>query len=477
MKVLFLNPPSFKDFDGGAGSRYQAQREVRSFWYPTWLAYPAGMLPDSLLLDAPAANLGVKQTLDIARNYDLTVFYTSTPSLKNDIATAERLKREKPTMKVTFVGPHPTVLPRETLQASPVIDFVVRKEFDYAIPDFAKGRPLAEIPSVTWRREDGEIVQNPLAPELKDLDSLPFAADVYLRDLKLEHYEIPWMLNPYVSVYTGRGCGSQCTFCLWPQTFSGNRYRVRSADNVVEEVGKIVKYWPKMRQYFFDDDTFTENQPRAREISRKLARFGKPWGCNSKVTVSYETLKEMRDAGCRVLVAGFESGSNQILKNIQKGATVQQAYEFARNCRKLGILVHGTFIVGLPGETRETLEESMRFACELDIDTIQVSLASPYPGTKFYDHVIKNGYMTAESLVSEYGYQTCNVSYPGVTSQEIFDAMERFYRRFYFRGPCIRRIVGRMLRDRDERNRKLREGLEFVKFMLRRRAGVSAAQC
>ena len=232
-----------------------------------------------------------------------------------------------------------------------------------------------------------------------------------------------------------------------------------------------------MRQYFFDDDTFTEHQPRAREISRKLARFGKPWGCNSKVTVGYDTLKDMAEAGCRVLVAGFESGSNQILKNIQKGATVQQAYEFARNCRKLGILVHGTFIVGLPGETRETLEESMRFACELDIDTIQVSLASPYPGTKFYDHVIKNGYMTAESLVSEHGYQTCNVSYPDVTSREIFDAMELFYRRFYFRGPCIKRIVGRMLKDPDERNRKLREGVEFVKFMLRRRAGASAANC
>ena len=117
MRALFLNPPSFEDFDGGAGSRYQATREVRSFWYPTWLAYPAGMLPDSMVIDAPASGMGVKETLEAAKDFKLFVLYTSTPSLKNDAAIAALIKEQDPEAVVCFVGPHPSVLPEETLAA------------------------------------------------------------------------------------------------------------------------------------------------------------------------------------------------------------------------------------------------------------------------------------------------------------------------------------------------------------------------
>ncbi|MBI3272543.1 MAG: hopanoid biosynthesis associated radical SAM protein HpnJ [Planctomycetes bacterium] len=469
MKVLFLNPPSFDDFDGGAGSRYQAIREVRSFWYPTWLAYPAGLLPDSRLLDAPAAGISKDKTLEIAMDYDLVAFYTSTPSLRNDIATAEELKRKKPSIQVCFVGPHTSVLPEETLKASPAIDFVTRREFDHVLPEYAKGKPLAELGNVSFWK-DGKIVHNPDNAPIQNLDELPFVAEVYKRDLRMEDYEIPWMLHPYVSIYTGRGCISRCTFCLWPQTFSGNFYRQRSADNVAEEVKYIHKHFPGMRELFFEDDTFTDNRARAKDISNKLKPLGLSWGCNAKVNVDYETLRVMRESGFRVVVAGFETGSQKILSGIKKGTTIQQGYEFAKNCKKLGIHVHGTFIVGLPGETRETIRESIRYACEMDLGTIQVSLASPYPGTKFYDWARTNGFLTQDAMVSEVGYQTCNVSYPEISNVEIFEAMEKFYNKFYFRPQFIARTVKKMIFDPEERRRRLKEGYDFLKFMSKRKA-------
>ncbi len=468
MRVLFLNPPSFDDFDGGAGSRYQATREVRSFWYPTWLCYPAGMLPDSRIVDAPAAGLSVDETLAIARDYELVVFYTSTPSLKNDIQTASRIKAERPSSLIGFVGPHPSVLPEETLRASEAIDFVVRKEFDHAVPEIAQGWDWSKVDGVSYRKE-GRIIHNRERSPIEDLDRLPFVADVYKRDLKVTDYEIPWMRYPYVSVYTGRGCPSRCTFCLWPQTFSGHQYRMRTPDNVIEEVRRIVEYFPETNEVFFDDDTFTADRPRAREISRKMARFGKSWGVNAKADVDYETLKVMRDSGLRVMVIGYESGNQTILNNVKKGIQLDQAREFTKNAKSLGITIHGTFILGLPGETPKTIDESIQYARDLDIDTIQVSLASPYPGTLFYDQCHENEWFAPGSLVSDLGYQTCNVQYPGLTSNEIFQAVERFYRRFYFRPRTIGRILKKAVSDRREAKRVLTEGISFLKFMAKRR--------
>lgn len=475
LKTLFLNPPSFENFDGGSGSRYQAIREVRSFWYPTWLAYPAGMLKGSRLLDAPADGIGVEQTLDIAKEYDFVVFYTSTPSLGNDIALAEQIKVRRSKTKISFVGPHPTVLPEQTLRASRAIDFVCIREFDYSTVEFAQGKPMNEIAGIAYLKEDGTFVRTTERSPIRDLDELPFAVDVYKRDLKMRSYDIPWMKWPYVSYYTGRGCSSRCTFCLWPQTFSGNSYRTRTPDNVLEEARRCIRYFPEMKEMFFDDDTFTENRPRAREIARKLKSLGISWGSNTKVSVDYETLKILRDSGYSVCLVGFESGNQQILHNIRKGASVRQAYEFARNCHRLGIRFHGTFIVGLPGETKETIEQSIKFACDLHPDSIQVSIASPYPGTRFYDYVTDNGYYRPGAHVSEKGYQLPRIEYPGLSARTIFKGMERFQQKFYFRPRYIAREIRKMVHDGAYARRRLHEGWEYALFMANHKLAGSAA--
>src|SRR4029453_2259637 len=232
MKTLFLSPPSFDGFDGGAGSRYQARREGTSFWYPTWLAQPAAMGPRARLLDCPPHHIGKEKCLRISGEYEHVIIHTSTPSLKNDCKVAEAIKQARPETKIGLVGAHAAVLPAETLKQSPAIDWVGRKEFDFTCKEVCEGRPLEGAAGLSFRDQDGRIRHNPERELIQNMDVLPWVADVYKRDLQIERYFIGYLLHPYVSLYTGRGCPAQCTFCLWPQTIGGHKYRVRSAQNV-----------------------------------------------------------------------------------------------------------------------------------------------------------------------------------------------------------------------------------------------------
>jgi radical SAM superfamily enzyme YgiQ (UPF0313 family) len=301
------------------------------------------------------------------------------------------------------------------------------------------------------------------------MDELPFVVDVYRRDLTVENYLIGYLLHPYVSLYTGRGCRSKCTFCLWPQTVGGHRYRTRSAEHVADEIALAARYFPQVKEYFFDDDTFTDDLPRAEAIARRLGKLGVTWSCNAKANVPYETLKVLKDNGLRLLLVGYESGNQKILNHIKKGIRLDIARRFTKDAKSLGIKIHGTFIVGLPEETRETIEETIRFACEIDPDTIQVSIAAPYPGTELYREALERGWLDGSELVDGRGVQVSGLSYPHLARTEIFDSLETFYRRFYFRPRKIFAITGEMVRDRQVLKRRLREGVEFFRFLSRRR--------
>src|SRR5262249_51935095 len=255
MRTLLLNPPSYDDCGGGAGSRYQAKREVWSFWYPTWLAYPAGMLPGARLLDAPPEGLSVEDVVRVARDYDHVVIHTSTPSFRADVRTAEALKASRPDTVIGFVGGHVSARPEESLRFSSVIDYVARKEFDLAVVAVAEGRPLAEGQGISFL-SDGPDVQNaqPAPPDGPPPAALPFATDVYARDLDYKKYNSPYCHYPYVSLYTGRGCPARCTFCLWPQVTTGHSYRTRSVENVLAECAHVKRLFPEMKELFFDDD-------------------------------------------------------------------------------------------------------------------------------------------------------------------------------------------------------------------------------
>src|SRR5215510_13460617 len=463
MRTLLLNPPSFEKFDGGASSRWPATREIESYWYPVWLTYPAGMLPGSRLLDAPAHHVTPEETVAIARDYEFLVLFTSTVGFSNDVKMVRTMKLANPDLKVAFVGPHVQIKP-DCLLDNPEIDFIVSGEFDHPVVEFAQGKPLSQISGVGYR-QNGGVQLNPSRPQLEtaELDALPFATEVYKRDLVIENYNVPFLLHPYVAFYTSRGCPALCTFCLWPQTLSGHSWRVRSSENVAREVRHALQLFPQAREFFFDDDTFNIRKERVLDVCSKLKPLGFRWSCTARVNSDYETLKAMADSGARLFIVGYESGDPQILKNIKKGATVQQAREFTKNCKKVGIRIHGDFIIGLPGETKETVQRTLDFARELDTETIQVSIAHAYAGTEMYNQLAGNNFMAGEAAADSGGHQLPHIEYPGLPREEMMAAVNRFYDAYYFRPRVVWRIVRDALWDSRERRRLYTEAVEYLR--------------
>ena len=472
MRTLFLQAPSFDGFDGGAGSRYQAKREIASYWYPHWLAQPAALVENSKLIDAPPHRTKLAEVVAQAKDFDLAVLHTSTPSFASDVKTVEALKAANPSLKVGLIGAKVAVDAMGSLKAAPIVDFVARNEFDFTIKDVADGKDWKAIPGLSFRNAAGEIEHTTDRAIVENMDLLPFTTPIYRRDLQINRYFIGYLKHPYLSLHTGRGCKSRCTFCLWPQTVGGHRYRTRSVANVIEEMKWAQKAFPEVKEFFFDDDTFTDDLPRAEAIAKELGKLGIVWSCNAKANVPRETLKILRDGGLRLLLVGYESGNQQILHNVKKGMLIDVAKRFSKDCRQLGIKIHGTFIMGLPGESKETIEETMRFATEVNPHTIQVSLAAPYPGTFLYDQALKNGWLDDANaeLVDEHGQQIAPLHYPGLSHTEIYELVETFYRRFYFRSSKIAAILNEMVRSPEMMVRRLREGREFFRFLRERGA-------
>ncbi|MEO7201071.1 MAG: hopanoid biosynthesis associated radical SAM protein HpnJ [Candidatus Tumulicola sp.] len=473
MKTLFLSPPSFDGFDGGAGARYQAKREVTSYWYPTWLAQPAALVPGSTLVDAAPHEQTIDDVLKIAKDHDLVIMHTSTPSLPNDVECARRLKEQNPNVKVGFIGAHVAVLPEQTLRDHELIDFVCRNEFDYTCKELAEGRPWNEILGLSYRDANRELQRTEERPQISDWDAMPSVLPLYAKFLDVNKYYNGYLLHPYVSWYTGRGCTAKCTFCLWPQTIGGHVFRHKSAEAVgrdLEEAKSI--FGSTVKEYMFDDDTLTNEKDYAIALSKHMKRLNLSWACNARAHVDYDTLKTLRDNGLRVLLVGFESGNQEILYRIKKGLKLEMAREFMKNCHKLGIKVHGTFIIGLPVDTPETVRETIEFAKELDPHTIQVSIASPYPGTELYSQAMANGWFARDDLVSGKGIQTSTLRYDTLSTAEIEDSVERMYREFYFRPKKIAKIVAEMVTSRHMMVRRLREGGEFFSYLRARHVQV-----
>jgi len=230
-------------------------------------------------------------------------------------------------------------------------------------------------------------------------------------------------------------------------------------------MAKAKEYWPNVKEFFFDDDTFNIQGPRTIELCQKLKPLNLTWSCTSRVTTSYDTLKAMRDAGCRLLIVGFESGDAQILKNIKKGATIERARDFTRDCHKLGLVIHGDFILGLPGETKETIRNTIDFAKSLDCETIQVSLAHAYPGTEFHDFAEKHGFIiNSQSMVDAGGHQMAHIEYPGLPRDYVMEMVHRFYDEYYFRPKQVYRIVRKAIFNNGERKRLYKEAKAFLKL-------------
>ena len=440
MKIYLLNPPYFPHF--GRGMRWQDTGRGGTLYYPIWLSYAAAVVEQEheiRLVDAPAWEWGRDDVTQDAVRFDpdLIVLDSSFPSLNNDISVAESLKKHLD-CKIVLVGPPASQFPDEILKSG--VDIVARWEYDFTISEIAdtisEGGSMEGVEGISYR-EDGIVKHNPDRPftSSEDLDNIPFVSKAYKKHLNIKDYFLGSSLYPEVQIFTGRGCPFRCTFCSWPQTLMGRKYRVRSTSNLLDELEWIQDNLD-VKEVFFEDDTFTISEKRVLEFCRGYKDRGLDvtWACNARVSLDYETMREMKNAHCRLMIAGYESGSDEILTNVKKGSTVDEAREFARNARKSGLLVHGDFIIGLPGETKETMEMTRKLIKEVRADILQVSVASPFPGTEFYDWCKENRYLLTddpnEYLDSE-GHQKAIISYPWLTAEEITSMVDRILKGYY----------------------------------------------
>ena len=432
-----------------------------TYWYPIWLSYATGAIEDAgyqaKLVDAPAKEWGVpavKNDID-AFDPDIIVIESNFASVKNDIDIIAQLKQDGDFLSV-LVGP-PASQFHEAMLQDDHVDVVGRYEYDLTIRDIAaateEGADLREVLGISYRR-DGHTVQTPDRPFMTSgqLDVIPFVTSVYKNHLGIRDYTLNHTLYPMVQIFTARGCPNQCTFCSWPSTFMGRKFRARSVSNVVDEFEYVSNELPAVKEIMVEDDTFTINTQRVREICEEIERRGinVRWSCNARVTLDYETMRIMKSAGCRLLDVGYESGNEKILKNIKKGVTTVDSKRFTADARKVGLKILADFIFGLPEETEDTIQQTVRFIKDIKPDLLQISVATPIPGTEFYQWVSDNGYLLESDpskTIDENGYQRCIISYPNMATEDLVCRVEEALNDYYFSASYVkiamRNIVGR----------------------------------
>lgn len=475
MKVCFINPP-FK-WEYGKYSRESRSPGIGHsgvLYYPLWLIYAAATAEkngfDITFIDAPAKRLSKEQTLawvaEEAADARLFVLDTSTPSIYSDAAFGAELKKLYPDSKIMLVGTHPSAADIETMELDESLDFVARHEYDYIVLETARalldGTDLADVRGLTYRDGAGRIQRTPDAEHIEELDDIPMAASFIKKYLDVADYVFPAAAYPAIQIFTGRGCPAHCNFCVYPQTLHGHKYRLRSPENVVEEFQYIAENFPQVHEVVIEDDTFMANKQRGLEICRLLTERGLHrrlrWLCNARVNIDLETMKAMKEAGCHLIIPGFESYNEQILKNIKKGSSLKLIDAYVANAKKAGLMIHACYMVGNQGETRETMERTLEAALRFKTDTAQFFPLIPYPGTEAYEWAKSNGYISGkyEDYLQEDGTLNCVVNTPELSAQELVDFCAYARKKYYMRPWYIAHRLWRGLRDPQDLKRSLK---------------------
>ena len=482
MKVLFLNPPFHPRFS--RESRSPAVAKSDTLYYPKWLSYAAGVAlqngHDVDLVDAPAWEVNTQYVIDriAQKGIQAVVCDTSTPSIVNDLRVVQTIRQQYPKMPVCMVGRHVSVLAEETLRSAPSLDYVAVREYEYTVRDWlaalASGASMEAVDGLVWRNRRGEIVRNKPRAAIENLDELPFVTEVYKRYLRVEDYFYGHSLHPLVVFDTSRGCPFQCSFCVYPQTFSGHTMRYRSVGNVADEFDFVARELPQIKTIMLEDDTFIINKHRTLELANELIRRGNkiPFDSNCRADIGgdVEFMKTLHQAGARLFCVGFESGDDAVLKHMKKSLKLSKADVFVEACRKAGIMVHGCFMVGNLNETRKTMEETLALAKHLNPDTAQFFPIMVYPGTSAYNEAKKKGYIASEDFsnwLTEEGLHNSVVNLPGVTHQELVEFCDRARREFYLRPSYLLYKLRQSLTDYREFKRNLKGFAKLSRYLLR----------
>lgn len=444
--VLFVNPPSpdgsiyIRDID--RSGRYTRENTI---WPQSNLAYLAAVISDRYrvgLIDCIANRMDWPgfETQVRAGRPEFIVTNVISSILSNDARVADVARTVG--ARTIAIGPHVTALPGETLRDYPNLDFVIMGEAEASLRELVdsvkEGKNLEDVKGIGFRRDNGTVKVNELRPEIENLDDLPYPRHDLL---PLDKYRLPFIGKRYTFVMTSRGCPYNCTFCRSPVMW-GRKFRQRSPDSIIGELKELKKLGVK--NIIFHSDTFTLDKKWLVELCRKMVeeKLGIRWMTNSRAdTVDPEMLGWMRRAGCWMIAYGFESGSQKVLDNVKKGITIQQIRDSARWTEEAGIKVWGYFIIGLPGETKESIEATIKLSKELPLYNANFAVGAPYPGTDFYNLVSEQGWLISTDWEDFDQNYSAIVSYDNLSSEDIIEGIRRAYRAWYLRPRQLLRFL------------------------------------
>ena len=468
LKILALNPPFLPKYS--RQSRSPCVTKGGTVYYPYYLAYAAGVAEQSgfevRLVDAVANGWDHEKTVSFAKEFkpDLVVLDTSTPSIKNDVHVAEKIKAALPQVHINLVGTFPTNMTAECFQMSEAIDSVCRGEFDYTIRSLAqhleKRKELQTVHGLSFRQKN-QIITNQDADLVHDMDSLPFVSDIYLRHFgeegikKYFYASITW---PEIQMLTARGCKFGCSFCNIPMKQS---YRARSIKSVVDEFAFIQENMPFLSEVMLEDDTFPMDKKRTIDLCDEMIRRGinVTWSCNARVNTDVETMQKMKEAGCRLMCVGFESPTQTSLNAVVKGQTGGMEKQFMQSVKKTGLLVNGCFILGLPTDSPQSMQSTINFAKELNPNSAQFYPLMVYPGTGAYEWAQKSGYLSTSDWsrwITEEGLHNTTVSRPDLSGEELLRWCNKARLEFYTNPRFLGKMTKQALTNP-------REGVRIVK--------------
>ncbi|TKJ28068.1 MAG: B12-binding domain-containing radical SAM protein [Chloroflexi bacterium B3_Chlor] len=478
MKVLVTNPPwPGEGYGARSDVRWPHKRTDKYLEYPIYLGYIVAVLEEAGVevgfID------GVMEEMSIAdfsravssTRPDLVVIECSTPSIDYDLETARAVKDSVDGTSVALIGSHATFFHEEILSDNPAVDAICRGEAEMTVKELAlslsSGDDLRQVKGLSYR-EGEEVRVNPVRPLIQDLDSLPFPARHIVRH---DGYRAAiYSGDCPTAMVSSRGCPHHCIYCLWPETLYGHKFRARSAANVVDEMEHVVRDYG-VDEIYFDDDCLTLNKNRVLEMCRLLLKRGVDvkWIVQSRVdTVDREVLTAMKEAGCHYILFGVESGSPKMLEIMKKRISLDRGRQAFKDCRELGIRTQAFFLFGVPGETQETVEETIEFAKEIDADSTQFAIVIPHPGTELYETCMEQGWLVYDRW-EDFAAENSLIETDHLTREEVEEARIRAYRRYYFRPSFVAKsaLGVRSFRDMKRLFRGGRSVLDRISFFER----------
>lgn len=473
--VLCLNLPfeyPWRIRDFSRPSRSPCRTRGGTIYYPVSLAsmvnYAEKQGYKAKITDCVARGLSAKETLRIVEktNPKVIVIDTSTPSIANDIKISDEIQKENPQSTVVLVGRHVTYAPRETLDSCSHAKIAARGEFYRQIVDILEGKEPGKIDGISYKTED--VKHNKNARPIENVEDFGFLSKTYKEQLDIKYYFYSSIRNPYLMLQVGWGCPYNCSFC---NEVVKNRYRHRSVGHVLDEIRYIRKELPQVKEILWDDPTYVVDENFITELSNQMVENNLKMNhsCMTRANVSWDTLKAMKRAGFKTAHIGLESSDQKSLEFVNKNAKFEEEVEYLERCKKLKIKNHACWILGIPGDTKESIKATIERAKTLpSLDSVQCFPLIPTPfedilgkeseGT-VWKHLTDNNYLVTRDYsrwLKPNGLYNCVVSYPELSSREIEELVEMFYREFYFRPFYILRKALQSLSSYQEFKRNMR---------------------